>query len=728
MKFSPLFLAVSAVLSSTAVFANTDANTDANTAVNTTNTTDAPTAKVAADSTEQKALKDIEVIQVKGSYFNGYKVDNANGAMRGNFSLLETAQSVTVIPNTVINEQLATTLGEVLVNDASLTAGSKQRNREVFSLRGFELSSSNGYLRDGHQHWSHYQQPIETLESIEVIKGPSSILYGQSGPGGLINMVTKKPTANNIFNLGIDVDQEGSSRLTLDAGGAITEDESLRYRANLVKQDVTYQREYQNGEQRERERFLGALVVDYDINDDLLVGFHYDKTNDKAGLDTGAWLDDEGNVIGDDKTIRDMSWAFTDITVENYGVDASYIISDAWQVKVGYNEQTFERQRFESAPKKPSDFVEGDSYTSNPYDRFDDWQFTTTFIDFTGNFELAGVDHNLLIGANYLDYYYGQLRTKNKSDSFEYSAGQAEPPRPDISYTTDDSLYTSEYDYYGIYIQDLITINQEWQVMIGGRYDKQSKTGADNESLLPKAGVLYHPSESTTFYASYSEGFEPQGSETINDEEDLNDGMEIDAETSKQYEVGAKWQLLDDRLLLTTAIFDITKSNVLVTEDYQGANKDINTVTTQVGEQRHKGFEMAAQGAVTDKLFVMTSMMYLDASYDKDEDYTGMTPVDAPEWSASLWSRYELTEDLAINAGAFYEGERFADGDNTVVKDAYTRIDVGATYKINVSNTDINLRFNVQNLFDTDYLAGGGTSNVTVGDGRSYRLAVQVAF
>ncbi|MCJ8293732.1 MAG: TonB-dependent siderophore receptor [Colwellia sp.] len=711
MKFSPLFLAVSAILSSTAVSADT-----------VDNVTDISTEKVVDDSTENKALKDIEVIQVKGSYFNGYKVDNANGALRGNISLLETAQSVTVIPNTVINEQLATTLGEVLVNDASLTAGSKQRNREVFSLRGFELSSSNGYLRDGHQHWSHYQQPIETLESIEVIKGPSSILYGQSGPGGLVNMVTKKPTTNSIFNLGLDVDQEGSSRLTLDAGGAITEDESLRYRANLVKQDVTYQREYQNGEQRDRERFLGALVVDYDINDDLLVRFHYDRTNDKAGLDTGAWLDDEGNVIGDDKTIRDMSWAFTDITVENYGVDASYIINDAWQVKFGYNEQTFERQRFESAAKKPSDFVEGDSYTSKPYDRFDDWQFTTSFIDFTGEFELAGVEHTLLVGANYLDYYYGQLKVKG--ESFEYSAGQVEPPRPDISYTTDDSLYTSEYNYYGIYIQDLITINQEWQVMIGGRYDKQSKTGADNESLLPKAGVLYHPSENATFYASYSEGFEPQSSETINDDEDLNYGMEIDAMTSKQYELGAKWQLLDDRLLLTTAIFDITKSGVLVTE----YNDDDSYRTSQVGEQRHKGFEVAAQGAVTDKLFVMASMMNLDATYENDEEYTGMTPIDAPEWSASVWSRYELTENLAINAGAFYEGERFANQDNTVVKDAYTRIDVGATYKIALQNTDINLRFNVQNLFDTDYLAGGGTSNVTVGDGISYRLAVQVAF
>jgi iron complex outermembrane receptor protein len=712
MKFSPLFLAVTAVLSSSAAFA-TETNTVA------------ATEKSANSFEKSQSLKNIEVIQVKGSYFNGYKVDNANGAMRGNMSLLETAQSVTVIPSTIINEQLATTLGEVLGNDASLTAGSKQRNREVFNLRGFTLSSSNGYLRDGHQHWSHYQQPIETLESIEVIKGPSSILYGQSGPGGLVNMVTKKPTANNIFNLGIDFDQEGSSRLTLDAGGAITTDESLRYRANLVKQDVTYQREYQNGEQRERERFLGALVVDYDINDDLLVSFHYDKTNDKAGLDTGAWLDDEGNVIGNDKIIRDMSWAFTDITVENYGVDANYIINDAWQVKFGYNEQTFERQRFESAPSKPDDFVEGDSYTSNPYDRYDDWQFTTTFIDFTGEFELAGVEHSLLIGANYLDYYYGQLRTKNKSDSFEHSAGQAEPSRPDISYTTDDSLYTSEYDYYGIYIQDLITINQEWQVMIGGRYDKQSKTGADNESILPKAGLLYHPSESTTFYTSYSEGFEPQSSETIHDKDDLNDGMEIDAMTSKQYELGAKWQLLDDRLLLTSAIFDITKSGVLVTEEFDDGTRR----TSQVGEQRHKGFEIAAQGAVTDKLFVMASVMNLDAVYEKaEEEFNGMTPIDAPEWSASIWSRYELTENLSINAGAFYEGERFADNDNTIVKDAYTRIDVGATYKITLSDTDINLRFNVQNLFDTNYLAGGGTSNVTIGDERSYRLAMQVAF
>ena len=689
MKYSTLFLALSAALS-------------------------APLA--------QATDKKIEVIEVQGSYFNDYKIDDANGAMRTNTSLLNTAQSVTVIPDTIVNEQLATTLGEVLLNDASLTAGSKQRNREVFNLRGFTLSSSNGYLRDGHQHWSHYQQPIETLESVEVIKGPSSILYGQSAPGGLVNMVTKKPTTKTMLNVGADFDGEGSTRFVLDAGGALNEDESLRYRGVLVKQDVDYWREYQNDEQRERDRFLGAVVVDYDLSDNALLRFHYDRTDDKAGLDTGAWLNSDGDVIGDDKTIRDMSWAFTDITVENMGFDVSYFLSEQWQVKLGYNEQNFSRQRFESSPKKPSDFVEGDSYTSKPYDRFDDWQFKTMFADFVGEFEIAGMEHQLLIGANSLDYYYGQLKTNG--DSFEYQVGMSEAVRPDITYKTDDSLYTSEYDYYGIYVQDLVTVNEQWQVSFGGRYDKQNKKGADNESFVPKLGVLYHPIETATLYASYSEGFEPQGSETLNDDKDKNHGMKLDAVTSKQLEVGAKWQLFDERLLLTTALFDISKTGSLITENLD-SDPEFDTITTQSGEQRHKGFELAAQGAVNDKLFVMASSAYLDAKYEKDNKYQGKTPVDAPNWSASLWSRYEFNDALAVNAGVFYEGERFANTDNTITKDGYARVDIGATYKMSLGQKDINFRFNVENLFDAEYLAGGGDSNVTIGEGTNFRLAAQ---
>lgn len=664
----------------------------------------------------------IEVIKVHGSYFNDYKVDSATGAMRTNASLLETAQAVTVIPETIIDEQLATTLGEVLNNVASLSPGSKQRNREVFSSRGFVLSSSNGYLRDGHQHWSHYQQPIETLSHVEVIRGPSSILYGQSAPGGLINMVTKKPTKNRLFELSADVDQHGSSRLMLDAGGEIVE--ALNYRGVLVKQDVIYDREYQNGEQRERDRFLGSLSVDYNINENLLINVYYDQTNDKAGLDTGAWLDSRGEVIGDDKTIRDFSWAFTDITVSNVGSRVHYFFNPEWELKLGYNEQTFERQRFESSPKMPKNYQIGDSYVSKPYDRFDDWQFKTFYVDLVGEFSLALMEHQVLIGVNSLDYYYGQLKTN--AAPIDYVPGAVEPSRPDISYKTDDSLYTSEYDYYGLYFQDLVTFNEQWQAVLGGRFDKQNKKGADSDSFVPKLGVLYHPVEEATVYVNYSESFEPASSETLNDDTDMNHGMALDAVTSAQIELGAKWQV-SERLLIETALFDIEKSGALIKETLED-NPDYDTITTQAGLQRHKGMELSAQGAITDRLFMMASAMYLEAVYERDTKYQGKTPVDAPKWSASIWSRYELTEALALNAGVFYQGERYADSDNMVTKDAYARVDLGASYQVDIRGTLVDFRLNIENALDTDYLAGGGINNVTIGDSRTARFEVKASF
>ena len=114
-----------------------------------------------------------------------------------------------------------------------------------------------------------------------------------------------------------------------------------------------------------------------------------------------------------------------------------------------------------------------------------------------------------------------------------YSAGQNEPTRPDIDYKDDNTLYSSEYDYYGVYLQDLVTFNDNWQVSFGGRYDKQNKETADSESFLPKFGLLYHPSEQATIYYSYTEGFEPQRSETLNNDSDINHGMKLDAMESK---------------------------------------------------------------------------------------------------------------------------------------------------------------------------------------------------
>ncbi|MGH1379453.1 MAG: TonB-dependent siderophore receptor, partial [Shewanella xiamenensis] len=453
----------------------------------------------------------IERINVTGRTFNDYKVGSASGAMRGDIDLMDTPQSVNVIPDFVTDEQLATNLAEVLVNDSSVTAGTTRWNRQVFSIRGFELDSGNGYLINGHQQWSHYVQPIETLQQVEVLKGPSSMLYGQSGPGGLVNMVTKKPTYDSMLDLGFDTDGYGSTRAQLDAGGSLNDAQSIRYRGVLVKQDTKYWREYSTtNENQERDRWLGYLNLEFDISDDVLLSVKYDHTQDKAGIDAGGWLDKQGNVIGERKTVWDAPWAFTDNTVSNLGADLTWQMSNDWKVKVGYNDQQFNRQRLDSAPS----LIEGsedpfkDGYSIKPFDRYDDWQHKTAYVDFTGEFSLAGMEHQFLIGANYLDYFYQQQIQKGKSQ-------RVIPGQPiiqqDLDYHQGQLSNPSEYKYYGFYLQDLMTLNEQWKLLAGVRYDEQKKdtAGGNSYAVSPKFGVIYSPMDNGSIYVNYSKSFTP---------------------------------------------------------------------------------------------------------------------------------------------------------------------------------------------------------------------------
>ncbi|QYK05267.1 TonB-dependent receptor [Shewanella zhangzhouensis] len=668
---------------------------------------------------------DMERIEVKGRSFNEYKVGAANGAMRGDMSLLETPQSVSVIPDFVTDEQLATNLAEVLVNDSSITAGTQRWNRQVFSLRGFELDSGSGYLANGHQLFAHYVLPIEILSQVEVLKGPSSMLYGQSGPGGLVNMVTKKPTFDRLFELGFDTDEEGSTRFQLDAGGALTD--SLRYRAVAVKQDTEYWRSYsplagESAGQQERDRWLGFIALDYDITDNLLLSLRYDRTEDKAGIDIGGWLDADGNLIGSREQIWDMPWAFTDNSITNLGADLAWQLSDNWKLKVGYNDQQFNRQRFDSAPRYNTDAM-STGYQISPFDRFDDWSHKTAYVDLNGEFELAGMEHKLLLGANKLDYGYAQLRSSGARQNVMPGVAV---PRPDISYKDDTSWSTSGYEFYGVYLQDLISINDQWKVLAGVRFDEQKEDSGNDNAVSPKFGLIWQPQQDLSLYANYSRSFVPQGK--VNDENDLSNDMELDPEFGTQYELGAKWELMNGGLLLTGALFDIEIDNRIVVHTLDVPVGDITRVTRQDGIQHHKGMELGAQGQVSDSLFLTASMMYLDAEYKTADSLNGKTPIDAPEWSANIWSRYEVTDNFAVNLGAVYVGERFADTPNSISKDGYVRFDMGAAYTFDIGGSEIGIRANVRNLFDTEYLDGGNYQMVTLGQGRHFSLALNAKF
>jgi iron complex outermembrane receptor protein len=330
-----------------------------------------------------------------------------------------------------------------------------------------------------------------------------------------------------------------------------------------------------------------------------------------------------------------------------------------------------------------------------------------------------------LIGANYLDYFYQQQIQRGTSQTV--IPGQS-VIKPDLDYHLSSKGDPSEYKYYGFYLQDLMTVNQQWKLLAGVRYDEQKKDGLGQNSyaVSPKFGAIYSPMENGSIYVNYSKSFTPQGA--VNNQFDVNDELDLKPEYGIQYEVGTKWELFDDSLLLTAAVFDITVENITISEVLPTPIDSYTDITTQGGEQKHRGFEVGAQGQLSDDWFMTSSMMYLDAEYHTGDEREGKTPVDAPEWSANIWTRYEMTEDFAINFGAIYVGERFANTDNSISKDGYVRFDIGAAYTMDVMGKDVSVRANVRNLFDTDYIEGGQYNMVTIGQDRNFSVAAEVKF
>ncbi|PQJ43783.1 ligand-gated channel protein [Vibrio campbellii] len=669
-----------------------------------------------------------EHLVVEGREF-GYKADTNSTAMRMEMTQLETPGQVAVIDEAVIDEQRASTLGEVLQNDASVSAGGTSRNRERFSLRGFELSSSDGFLRDGRQHWSHYRQPIELLERVEVLKGPSGLLYGKSEPGGLVNMVSKKPTTETQASLSQDIGSNDHSRTVLDVSGALNEEETLRARAILAKESYGSWREYGDGTEPQTDRAVGGLVVEYDITEDIMVSAHYDRTKDDGSVDSGAYIVD-GKPVRGDKYIWDAQWSNIDNDVENYGIDINAQVTDSVNVKAGYNRQDFKRFDVESYPK--FDMYEEDGTIKHKgNERSDHWVFDTAYVDVTTDFSLFGTDNTFLVGANYLDYSYDRFMAFH--DGEYVPAGETvAKPQP----TSSKKWPTSEYDTWGIYAQNMMTINDYWQVLAGVRYDEKRSDELTESQVSPKLGVIFHPASNGSIYVQYSESFMPQG--TVNSTDYTNDGEELDAERGISYEVGTKWELFDERLYVTGALFDITLENIaLDVEDGVNAGGDVMYKKTQDGEQVHRGAEILAQGFVTEELSLTASAMYLDAEITESADYKGNRPADVPEFSASVWSSYKVQNNTNVNLGLIYEGERYGDAANTFKKDGYARIDMGVSYTHKYDeNLDIVTRFNVENLFDTDYLAGGGSTNskqdgasgVVIGEGRNYMATIQFKY
>ncbi|MEZ8094144.1 TonB-dependent siderophore receptor [Photobacterium swingsii] len=655
---------------------------------------------------------------------HGYQADNVS-ALKMEMSQLDTPGAISVYDETLIEEQGATSLGDVLKNDASISAGNTRRNRERFYMRGFELEPDQSYLRDGQFHLANYMLPLELYERVEVLKGPSSLLYGKSTPGGMINLVTKKAQRDFHLNVSQELGAYDHQKTTLDVGGSLNKDETLRARLIGSTAKKESWRQHKNGSPVESERMVGALILEADLGASTTLRFNYDRIKDEGHIDMGSAFFENGDIIGSKSLVWDMPWAKRETNVENLGVNIDAELSTDWALATGYNRQYVDRRTIESnwgkiyneGSNKSNYDPSSQTWDVMARDTFDTYRVDTAYLDFKGDVDLVGMAHQLLIGASYVDYKKtdqqhkkGSIGKLSKNDNVIISKPS------DLDYRKGNEK-SFERETLGVYVQDFVEINEQWHALAGVRFDQEKTKDETHNNVLPKFALIYHPSDNSSLYATYSQSFEPKDPVAAKYK---NAGEKLDAERGELYELGAKKEFFDGLMLVSGALFNIEKNN-LVYDD-----RSTNTMH-QDGKVRHRGIELAADGQVTDSLSLSSSLMWLDARYLDHPRFEGKRAKDAPKFAMGAWANYQIDEMNNFHLGARYEGQKYGDPYEKFSKPAYTLVDLGYTHRVALTDKlDGLVRVNVNNLFNEEYLRGGCNHNAMYGDERTVKATFQI--
>lgn len=688
------------------------------------------TADKDADGGGQTAQSE-EALVVMGQ--QTYYEKNSTSATRLDLPILETPQSVFVINADLMADQQAFRFDQILQNDSSVQKANNFLGAySSYQIRGFNLSNTTNYLRDGRSFFHLSAPPVEVLERVEVLKGPASVLYGALAPGGLINMIPKRPSSEWSTSLKATVGSYDLRHVHLDHGGPLSESGNVRYRINAVSEKTNSFREYVDGSDFETERSIAAFAIDWDISTQTSLRVNWDSITDDRPQDIGLV-----NMTGDfssqsHELIYNQPWSRYDSEVSNLYAELNHEFSDAFSVRTGVSLQDFERDRYDNQIRTEPD-ADGNVLV-RARRRVNRRDYTTYYVDLIGNFSSGSVTHQILFGADQTDI---EVDSNETTRNVTFVANIFNPfIIEDPRIVTRPQKNGGEEDRSGVYLHDIISIGEKWKVLLGARHDKfeanlTDPTGRvyyalDADNLTPRAGVVYLPSPNISIYGSYSESFEPNSPVGPSY---ANAGEKLDPILGEQFEVGVKWEALGGQLLTSAALFTIDRVNAPF--------DDLLTNTLVLrGEQRHEGAEIAVAGIIGDHLSITGSATYLSAEFvqNDDPDMVGNTPAGVPELALSVGVEYAFLEGalngLSIQAGWFYEGDRPIDDANTYDLDAYNRFDIGLKYNLKQddSGRDWIFRLTGQNITDEKYYKGSSPLSVNPERPREIRGSVEFVF
>ncbi|MEM7062454.1 MAG: TonB-dependent siderophore receptor [Cyanobacteria bacterium P01_B01_bin.77] len=658
-------------------------------------------------------------LMITGETGSNYFIPSASTATRTDTRLLDIPQAVQVIPEQVLDDQQVTNLDEALQNVSGVVADNSEGAGSQFSLRGFEGARilRNGFSLAGGDSLSNTSiltlPEVANLERIEVLKGPASLLYGEIQPGGVINLVTKRPMADPSYNIELRAGSRSLFRPHLDISGQITPDGSLRYRLNaLMERDDAF-RDFD----QEIEREFVAPVVTWDISDRTNLTVDLEYLTDERPFDTGLLAFGNGvidvpqdRIVGEPDDVVERSFFST-------GYEFNHRFSDNWSVRNAFR---YSSQNYDSNAFFPLVFDEASGLVARLNSATDWYQdYAGVQTDLVGKFETGSINHTLLFGVDY---------SRNRSDI----VAVIDPPIPTnlAPINIFDPVYgfaqRQSFDQFsvgariqdvntsrfGIFVQDQIDVSDALKLVAGIRYDTISQdltngqslfdpTGSSNsqdvDDFTPRLGLVYQPIPELAIYGSYSRSFTPSSSTDIA-------GDFLTPEEGEGYEIGLKTELWDQRLVATLAYFDITKRNVATPDPNAPAFLSAAIAT---GEQRSQGVELDIAGEILPGWNIIANYAYTDARITEDNQFAeGNGLVGIPEHSAGLWTTYTFQtgelEGIGFGLGFNYVGERPGDLANSFRLDDYFTTDAAISY----TQEDWKLALNFKNLFDIDYIQG----------------------
>lgn len=668
-----------------------------------------------------------------GSSENGYLSEDITGVgLWGKRSLQDTPYSMSVIPQELIENVQAKDMNQIFkMNPTTQETGQMLTglgDAQWVTIRGFEI---NNPIINGIPYSTKWASTpmMQDIERVEIINGATGFLYGGRRVGGAVNYITKKPTTEDLRNVSIGSYGNESYYTHLDLGGQFDENHTFGYRVNTL---------YQNGElpnESDKEQKAISLVFDWKPTDNFYTDIKYSYKN---SLEKGGnfYFRKVSNRKAIDKSKGfSPDWIQDELKLNKVENNTNWNINDTFTLRTSLMYEKTKSRGSDINASIVDNTVISSLSSWDTYIWKGAWQETENYggnIFLDSNFDTLNVNHNLTIGYSMNSRKHftreddGHFYRFNGNVSLNDIKNLVEPDWDSFgSMGTKPLKPSTKSEYQNILIGDDITFNDQWSALVGANYatvidrSYRADTKYDESKLTPTLSLIFKPFEQLTTYTTYIESLEAG---TIVGDRYKNEGQILAPYKSKQYEIGTKYSLFNEKVLLNGSLFRIEKAN-----EYEKDTTPKLTLT-QDGEEIHQGIELGITGKVTDNLTIIAGGTLIDLSVEKVEDKAleGKKPINAASKMAKLYSEYEISQikSLAITGGAYYTGKSYGDRANKDVLPSYTLYDAGLRYKTKLDKYPTTFNLNVQNLTDEVYW----TRNNMLGDPRSVAFSMKMEF